>query len=134
MFFSESTCAPADEDAAMSAAKPVTRPNRIDIEPPLLLSSRGRDRGRIMSHPPLPARLGGIALLGEQLKAHRLRAFIFNFEIARHGGRADIEGMRLAGPPIGQHPEPGSRTVKLRLIPHDNGGASGGRDGCKSPH
>ena len=35
MFFSESTCASADEDAARSAAKPVTRPNRIDIDPPL---------------------------------------------------------------------------------------------------
>src|SRR5438132_5596129 len=31
MFFSESTCASADEDAATSAAKTVTRPNRTDI-------------------------------------------------------------------------------------------------------
>ena len=75
-----------------------------------------------------------IMLLGEQFEAHRLRAFIFNFEIARHGSRTDVEGMRLAGPPIGQHPELGSRTVKLRLISHDNGGTGGGRDGCKSPH
>src|SRR5439155_25295015 len=82
----------------------------------------------------LPTRLGGIVLLGEQLEAHRLCAFIFNFETARHGSRADVEGMRLAGPPIGQHPELRSRTVKLRLISHHNSGASGGRDGCKSPH
>src|SRR2546422_900693 len=59
--------------------------------------------------------------------------FVFTFEIAGHGGRADVEGMRLAGPPIGQHPEFGNRTVKLRLISHDNGGAGGGCDGCKFP-
>ena len=55
-------------------------------------------------------------LLGEQLEAHRLRAFIFNFEIARHRSRADVEGMRLAGPPIGQRPELESRTIKLRSL------------------
>jgi hypothetical protein len=38
----------------------------------------------------LLARLGGIMLLGEQFKAHRLRAFIFNFEIACHRGSADV--------------------------------------------
>src|SRR6266702_7282902 len=38
MFFSESTCAPADEDAATSAAKPVTRPNRIHIESSLVIT------------------------------------------------------------------------------------------------
>src|SRR2546422_529844 len=38
MFFSESTCACADEDAASSAAKPVTRANRIDIDPPLSIT------------------------------------------------------------------------------------------------
>ena len=64
----------------------------------------------------LLAGLGGIMLLGEQLEAHRLRAFIFNFEVARHRGRADVEGMRLAGSPIGQHPELGRRTIKLRLV------------------
>jgi hypothetical protein len=38
----------------------------------------------------LLAGLGGIMLLGEQFEAHRLRAFIFNFEIARHRGSADV--------------------------------------------
>ena len=76
---------------------------------------------------------GGIVLLGEQLEAHRLRAFVFNFEIARNRSRADVEGMRLAGPPIGQRPELESRTIKLRLVSQYDGGASGGRDGCKFP-
>jgi hypothetical protein len=48
----------------------------------------------------LLTRLGGIVLLGEQLEAHRLRAFVFNFEIARHCSRADVEGMHLARSPI----------------------------------
>jgi site-specific recombinase XerD len=34
----------------------------------------------------LLARLGGIMLLGKQFEAHRLRAFVFNFEVARHRG------------------------------------------------
>src|SRR5437899_3259772 len=57
MFFSESTCAPADEDAARSAAKTVTRPNRTDIEPSLSTTrcpstaDCGRGVWRIMSHP-----------------------------------------------------------------------------------
>src|SRR5438093_3992470 len=60
MFFSESTCAPADEDAATSAAKPVTRPNRIDIDPPLSLSepstvSRSQSRPRPMPDYVTPA-------------------------------------------------------------------------------
>jgi hypothetical protein len=38
----------------------------------------------------LLAGLGGIMLLGEQFEAHRLRAFIFNFEVARHRGSADV--------------------------------------------
>jgi hypothetical protein len=38
----------------------------------------------------LLAGLGGIMLLGEQFEAYRLRAFIFNFEIARHRGSADV--------------------------------------------
>jgi hypothetical protein len=38
----------------------------------------------------LLAGLGRIMLLGEQFEAHRLRAFIFNFEIARHRGSADV--------------------------------------------
>jgi len=38
----------------------------------------------------LLAGLGSIMLLGEQFKAHRLRAFIFNFEVARHRGSADV--------------------------------------------
>jgi hypothetical protein len=33
----------------------------------------------------LPTRLGGI-VLGEQPEAHRLRAFVFNFEIAHQRG------------------------------------------------
>src|ERR1700686_910479 len=81
----------------------------------------------------LMTRWGGIVLLGEQLEAHRLRAFVFNFEIARHRSRADVEGMRLAGSPIGQHPELGSRPIELRLVSHYDGGARGGRDGCKFP-
>src|SRR5262245_32632083 len=36
MFFSESTCAPADEDAATRAAKAGTRLNRTNIESSLL--------------------------------------------------------------------------------------------------
>jgi hypothetical protein len=48
--------------------------------------------------------LGGIVLLGEQLEAHRSRAFVFNFEIAHHRSRADVEGMRLGGSPIGRRP------------------------------
>src|SRR5439155_8978196 len=57
MFFSESTCASADEDAARSAAKTVTRPNRTDIESPLSTTrcpstaNFGRGAWRIMSHP-----------------------------------------------------------------------------------
>src|ERR1700758_271143 len=77
--------------------------------------------------------LGGIMQLGEELEAHRLRAFIFNFEIARHRGSADIEWMRLAGSPVGQHPELGSRTIKLRLVSHYDRGASVDRNGCKFP-
>ena len=69
----------------------------------------------------------------EQLEAHRLRTFIFDFEIARHRGGADIEGMRLAGPPVGQHPELGRRTIELRLVAHDDRGAGRGRDGRKFP-
>jgi hypothetical protein len=38
----------------------------------------------------LLAGLGSIMLLGEQFKAHRLRAFIFNFEVARHRSSADL--------------------------------------------
>jgi hypothetical protein len=38
----------------------------------------------------LLAGLGGMRLLGEQFEAHRLRAFIFNFEVARHRGSADV--------------------------------------------
>jgi len=74
-----------------------------------------------------------LALLGEQLEAHRLRAFIFNFEIARHGNRADVEGMLLAGPAISQGPELESRTIELRLVSQYDGGSSGGRDGRKFP-
>jgi hypothetical protein len=77
--------------------------------------------------------LGGIVLLNEQLEAHRLRAFVLNFEIAHHRSRADVERMRLAGSPIGQRPELGSRTIELRLISHYHGGASDGRYGCKFP-
>src|SRR5258707_880423 len=77
--------------------------------------------------------LVGIVLLGEQLEAHRLCAFVFNFEIARHRSRADVEGMGLAGSPIGQRPELWSRTIKLRLVSQYDGGAGGGRDGCKFP-
>jgi len=57
MFFSESTCASADEDAATSAAKTVTRPNRTDIESSLSTTrcpstaDGGRGAWRIMSHP-----------------------------------------------------------------------------------
>jgi hypothetical protein len=36
------------------------------------------------------AGLGGTMLLGKQFEAHRLRAFIFNFEIARHRGSTDV--------------------------------------------
>jgi hypothetical protein len=74
-----------------------------------------------------------LAGLGEQFEAHRLRAFIFNFEITGHRGNAYVEWMRLAGSPVGQHPELGSGIIKLRLVPHYDGGASGGRDGSKSP-
>jgi hypothetical protein len=81
----------------------------------------------------LPAGLGGIVLLGEQFEAHGLRAFVFNFEIARDRRRADVEGMRLAGSPIGERPELGSRTIKLRLVSQYDGGASGRRNGCKFP-
>ena len=81
----------------------------------------------------LPTRLCGIVLLGQQLEAHRLRAFVFNFEIARHRSRANVEGMRLAGSPIGQRPELWGRTIELRLVSHYDGGASGGRDRCKFP-
>src|SRR5438876_12023125 len=57
MFFSESTCASADEDAATSAAKTVTRLNRSDIESYLSITrcpstaDGGRGAWRIMSHP-----------------------------------------------------------------------------------
>src|SRR5438093_2313370 len=57
MFFSESTCASTDEDAATSAAKIVTRPNRTDIESSLSTArcpstaNCGRGAWRIMSHP-----------------------------------------------------------------------------------
>ena len=81
----------------------------------------------------LLAGLGGIMLLGEQFEAHRLRAFIFNFEIARHRGGANVQWMRLAGPPVGQHPELGGGIIKLRLVSHYDRGASGGRQGCKFP-
>ena len=38
----------------------------------------------------LLAGLGRIMLLGEQFEAHRLRAFIFNFKVARHRSSADV--------------------------------------------
>jgi YVTN family beta-propeller protein len=75
-----------------------------------------------------------IALLREQPKAYGLRAFIFNFEIARHGSCADVKGMRLAGTPIGEHLELRSGIIKLRLVSHNDSGAGGGRDTCKFPH
>src|SRR5882762_1510991 len=43
MFFSESTCAPADEDNETSAAKPITRLNRTDIESSFWLPLTMRD-------------------------------------------------------------------------------------------
>jgi hypothetical protein len=39
-------------------------------------------------------------VLGEQLEAHRLRAFVFDFEVARHRSRPNVEWMRLAGSSI----------------------------------
>jgi len=81
----------------------------------------------------LLAGLGGTMLLGEQFEAHRLRAFIFNFEIARHRASADIEWMRLARSSVGQHPELGGSIIKLRLVSHYDRGARCGCDGCKSP-
>lgn len=81
----------------------------------------------------LLARLSSIVLPGEQLEAHRLRALVFNLEIACHRSRAYVEGMSLARSPIGQRPELKSRTIKLRLVSQYDGRASGGRDRCKSP-
>src|SRR5579872_585783 len=84
-----------------------------------------------MAVPLLLTGSGSVMRLREQLKADGLRAFIFNFEIARHRGGADVEWMRLAGSPVGQHPELGGCAIKLRLVSHYDRGAGGGRDGCK---
>jgi hypothetical protein len=65
-------------------------------------------------------------LPGEQLEAHRLCAFVFNSEIACHRSCADVEGVCLAGSPIGQRPELEGRAIKLRLASHDDGDAGGG--------
>src|ERR1022692_2231927 len=62
-------------------------------------------RWRQSAGPALLLLLSRNVLLGEQLEAHRLRAFIFDFEITRHRSRADVQGVRLAGPAIGQRPE-----------------------------
>lgn len=35
---------------------------------------------------------------------------------------AHVEWMRLAGSPVGHHPELGGGIIKLRLIPHYDGG------------
>ena len=72
-------------------------------------------------------------VLSEQLEAHRLPAFVFDFEVARHGSRADVEWMRLARSPIGERSEFQSRAIKLRLVSDDDGGAGGGRNACKFP-
>ena len=47
----------------------------------------------------------GFMLLREQLVPHCLGAFVFNLEIASDGGCAALERMRLARPPIREHPE-----------------------------
>jgi len=52
---------------------------------------------RPSADPALLLLLGRIVLPGEQLEAHRLRAFILNFEIARHRCRADVEGCASPG-------------------------------------
>ena len=70
-------------------------------------------------------------VLSEQLEAHRLPAFVFDREVARHGSRADVEWMRLARPPIGERSELQSRAIELRLVSDDDGGAGGGRNACK---
>jgi isopropylmalate/homocitrate/citramalate synthase len=41
---------------------------------------------------------------GHELQTHGLRAFVFNLEISRHCVRPDVQGMRLAGMAILQHP------------------------------
>jgi hypothetical protein len=41
--------------------------------------------------------------------------------------------MRLAGSPVGQHPELGGGIIKLRLVSHYDCGASGGCDGREFP-
>ena len=73
-------------------------------------------------------------VLSEQLEAHRLPAFVFDFEVARHGSRADVEWMRLARSPIGERSEFQSRAIKLRLVSDDDSGAGGGRNACKFPY
>src|ERR1700680_30870 len=82
---------------------------------------------------PLLIPRAGTALPGEQLEAHRLRAFVLDLEITRHRDRADVEGMGLTGPPIGQHPELESCAIKLRLVSQNDRGASCGGDSSKLP-
>src|ERR1700682_2817443 len=74
-----------------------------------------------------------IALPGEQIEAHRLRAFVFDLEITRHRGRGDVKRMRLTGPPVGQHPELESCAINLRLVSQNDGGRSCGGDSSKLP-
>jgi hypothetical protein len=64
---------------------------------------------------------------GRKLQTHCLRAFVFNLEISRHRAGPDIQGMRLAGMAILQHPQPSRRPIELGLIVQNDGGAGGGR-------
>ena len=70
---------------------------------------------------------------GHKLQTHCLRAFVFNLEISRHCFRPDVQGMRLAGMAILQHPQLGGRLIELGLIVQDDGGAGGGRKGGQLP-
>ena len=69
---------------------------------------------------------------GRKLQTNCLRAFVFNLEISRHCVRPDVQGMRLAGMAILQHPQLSCCPIELGLIVQNDCGAGDCRKGGES--
>jgi hypothetical protein len=86
-----------------------------------LIAPRGRqgDLGRAVNNcsiaVALPLLRSG-SRSGKQLQADRLCAFVFNLEISRHCVRPNVQGVRLAGMAILEHPQLSRRPIELGLI------------------
>src|SRR5579871_5934891 len=65
----------------------------------------------------------------KQLQTDCLCAFVFNLEISRHCVRPNVQGVRLAGMAIFQHPQLGRRPIELGLIVQNDRGVGAGRQG-----